>query len=228
MLLFLFFLSKKYYTFLTKQRKLHHLKEIRAQRAILNHSITAQEMERQRIARDLHDAVVSKLNLISLWLQHPEAQDHQSILDELERLIENTRNLSHNLYPYQLSQFGLINSLNEYIYNVNQTIPCVFNIEQEAKELNINTAVSIYRIITEFINNSIKYSQAKQITIALNIGKEQAKLVCKDDGIGMEIKKESYGMGMNNIDIRAQSMNAQIKWSSQPNQGVQLELKFKP
>ncbi len=136
-------------------------KEIRHQNRIIQATITAQEKERKRIARDLHDAISSKLSLISLsthyLLGSSEFTEEQTksihgILDIISHTLDKSRTIAHNLLPPVLSKFGLVTALEELFeeFIANSEL----KIDHYLEEIHLDNKMydlHIFRIIQELI-----------------------------------------------------------------------------
>jgi signal transduction histidine kinase len=189
------------------------------------------ELERQRIAADLHDELGSLLSAIKLNLQCMETN---SPADQL--IIENTgayidmamhriREISNNLVPKSLEKNGLINAVKEFCEMIGSAgqieVQCYCSIL--AMAISKEKEIHIYRIIQEMINNTVKHSKAAHINLQLTIKKNVISLVVEDDGIGFdesEIVKANKGFGLRNIISRVDLLKGRIYLDTAPGKGV--------
>nr|WP_321233034.1 ATP-binding protein [uncultured Psychroserpens sp.] len=192
------------------------------QKKILQTTIKVQEEERNRIAQDLHDAISSKLNVVSLTTnvliddesiakEHKEALNH--ILDITTRTLESSRKIAHELMPPILDKFGLKVALEELFeeFTSNTSIKINHHIES-LDDLEKNNELHVFRIAQELINNALVHGKADLLQMELKKEKEGFELVFKDNGVGFnveELKKKS-GIGLQNIKSRVAILNGQL------------------
>ncbi|VXB61958.1 Two-component sensor histidine kinase [Flavobacterium sp. 9AF] len=216
--------------------------EIKYQKEMLNAAILTQEKERKRIARDLHDDISSKINIISLnshFLTVPNLSEQEiknitsNIVDVSAKVLESTRRISHDLLPPIFEEFGIHVAIEELCSNY--TIPgdLMVNYSNPFKqeifdEIDRKTHLHLFRIIQELVNNSIKHGKATKIDIYLEKKKKNRLLKYKDNGVGFDMQKENAkkGLGMKNIESRVEFLDGKFKFDSAVNQGVQVTLSF--
>ncbi len=204
------------------------------QQKILETSIAIQEIERKRIAQDLHDAISSKLNIVSLTtnvlLVDKAATDKQKkaleqILNVTTGTLESSRKIAHDLLPPILDKFGLKSALEELFeeYSSNTDITIEYNIE-ELPHLSKTNQLHVFRILQELINNSIKHGKANELVIFIEQNLSGYILRYQDNGKGFNIKdiKEKSGIGLQNIKSRINILNGELKIESAPNKGSQF------
>lgn len=228
--LFFFFSQKK---FQTEQLKAQ-ARELEHQEQLLYSSIQTQEKERERIARELHDDIGSKLSVINMGLHRIRRSKNletlPEVLDILTRTARSTRQISHQLLPPILSNFGLAAATHELCESYDDTsedIEVFFETSDE--NLNANTpelALAFFRIIQELLSNSFKYSEATEIKVILGIEQKQLKLTYADNGKGFDPNDPSYqtGLGMQNIESRVRMIDAQQQLRTAPGKGLFFEL----
>jgi signal transduction histidine kinase len=197
--------------------------------------IQATEDERKRIAKDLHDGIVQSLTGLSLRLQKQarSAKAKDSGLDEelnsthsiLDESIAEVRGISHQMMPRVLSEMGLIPALDNMLdKSLGLTL-----IEYEFEHHNIDgqrftesIEISLYRICQELINNIIKHSDAKAVSVQLLKTKTHLVLVVEDNGKGFEWSDPNSrnGIGLMNINSRAQAIHGEVNYEPSPEQGT--------
>lgn len=216
--------------------------EIKYQKEMLNAAILTQEKERKRIARDLHDDISSKINIISLNshflnannLSEKEIKEITSnIIDVSAKVLDSTRRISHDLLPPIFEEFGIhvaIEELCTNYCNVNSLKIEYQNSQKQAifDEIDKNNHLHLFRILQELINNSIKHGNATKIKIKLDKKEDKRRVTYKDNGIGFDANRESLkkGLGMKNIESRVEFLNGEFKIESAIGQGVQVVLNF--
>ena len=192
-ILFVVFYQKKLFS---NQLKLQQL-ENEHRKNMLIASVQAQENERRRIAGDLHDEVGAILSSSKLYLSHLTYNEKNTVVaDKIRQLIDtatqNLRNISHNITPQNLEQFGLISALDEVCNRINQAKIIQVNLEfNQDKRLTMEQELGIYRIAQELLNNTIKHAEASEIDILLEFLPASFTFQYQDNGKGMELTEES-------------------------------------
>lgn len=206
--------------------------ELQHKTELLHAVLMAQEEERRDIARDLHDDIGSTLNII--YQNATRAADAQSstLIDNVVALttkaIQNTRNISHKLLPPELEGFGLavaIKSLLEEVEAINITVQHELSFEEE--KLNSDEKLHLFRITQELINNTLKYAKATEIGLTIIDSKNGLYYSYNDNGIGFDASKNFKGLGLKNIENRAEMINAGVKFKSEAGQGMSVLLLIK-
>lgn len=177
--------------------------------------IEIQEDERSRISRELHDDIGQSVTAIKLSLSRiiekyklPE-EEFVEIKDMIKSLMASVREISYNLMPSVLNDYGLVSAVNKMVQqvNVNTLIDIDFSYNSENKRLPSDLELSLFRIIQESLNNAITYSGATEIRIYLKCLDGTVFLDIKDNGNGFDHKNKSDGQGVRNMKHRANLMN---------------------
>ena len=192
----------------------------------------AQELERTRIASDLHDGLGQKLSAISYSLQnlgiksdaHQKIEHVQNLVD---KAIDETRTISHSLMPGVLMDFGLIAGLKDLVDGLNKIENIVFEFNHYDFEERIEPKLekALFRISQEALNNIVKHSKAKNATIQLFKSIELITLTIDDDGVGFDpkiVESNERGIGLYSIRERVFSFNGTLTLDSVENKGTQL------
>lgn len=164
--------------------------KINQQKAILSAMFTAQEKERYKISRTLHDSICQllygiRLNLQSLSVYKENSDDFQGLNQLLDQAIEETRQISYELRPSILIDFGFIEGINEMASRLTTAGFSVRSrISSQANKLNPTVQLHVFRIIQELISNSIKHANARNAEINLRMNGKRAVLTIRDDGVG--------------------------------------------
>jgi len=225
---FILILYKTFIDRIVREKDLQNRAEIQHQKQLALENTKAQEEERKRIAIAVHDDIGNRLNILSLWLNNLEIEDDSAsevISNQISELIDNTRSISHSLYPVNLEKLGLILYIEELITNLSTRINISMHLSRYIKK-DMFVEVQIYRIIQEFTTNVIKHSGAEKIEIALKEFDNFTAIVISDNGKGFDYEKVKKGMGIKNIESRIKSMDAEFKWKSVPNKGSRLIFKI--
>jgi signal transduction histidine kinase len=144
----------------------------------------------------------------------------------LEQIIVDVRAISHNLYPKDLEK-GIVSALENLCEQnsfVNQAIKFRLQISENIKKatLNKNVQLVIFRIVQEITNNALKYSQASEVNIQLDVINNRIDLRITDNGIGFTIDspEKSGGIGLNNILNRIKQISGKVDISTGENKGT--------
>lgn len=206
-----------------------------SQKLLLKTIIETQENERERISRDLHDGLGQSLAAIKLNLEaFKNKKDIKGT--ESERMdglindsIKQLREICFDASPSVLSQYGLVKAVEELVART-QTSDLVvdFNYSRPFPKLYKSLEVAMYRIIQEFINNSIKHSEAKRVEISVTRYHDHIVLNLYDDGKGFVLKDLMIysGQGLKNIKSRVNSFQGRVEFTSEKNKGTAFNISF--
>jgi signal transduction histidine kinase len=193
---------------------------LRTERMVLNAIINTEENERRRFANDLHDGLGPILSTVKMSVSSLSDRisdpDGIEILNNTNHLVNEALNtikeISDNLSPHVLSNFGLTSAINTFTTKINQTgiVEIGFKSNMENYRLENDKEVVIYRAACELINNAIRHSGASHIDIELNKHEKFVTLHFYDNGRGFDsssLRKEDVkGMGLSNIETRVKSV----------------------
>lgn len=213
--------------------RLKQKNKILMERELRAHAVfQAQEDEKTRISKELHDGVGPLLSLIKLNVSSIEVNPkNEKIIKSTKELasksIKEVRNISHSLMPGLLIKSGLRSALKELVeqMNASETI----NVEigyKLAIKITPEAEVNMYRIIQEALNNILKHSGANQATIELSDQEKNIELKITDNGRGFDTEKLSSlsGNGLNNIYSRVDLLKSKITITSKKNQGTEISI----
>jgi PAS domain S-box-containing protein len=202
--------------------------------------IAAQEMERTRIARDLHDDISQQLAALSIALsgvrRHAAALSGGANVEaeivvlqqRTTRLAESVRNLSHELHPDVIRHSGLTASLAAYCEGISQ--PPAFSVtclaEGNVDAIDQAVVTSLYRIAQEALHNVVKHANARHATVRLVRVGDSAELTVSDDGCGFDvhIRKTGTGLGLVSITERVRMIGGTLSIVTAANKGTQLRV----
>lgn len=227
-----------------KQRKIEYLSEIQLkneihQRELLATQLEIQQSTMQQIGRELHDNIGQKLTLVSLYTQQmlyenkvPEVSER---IDQVSQIInqslQDLRSLSKTLTDDNISQKEIATLIQEEVDNTNTVKKCKISFEHTVGNLELDFVHKnvLLRITQEFIQNSIKHSQCKNIFIKLKTNDQYLwELNIKDDGVGFDTTKTlGNGIGLTNMKNRAKIIGADFNLTSETNNGTSLNISFK-
>ncbi|HPR85589.1 MAG TPA: sensor histidine kinase [Prolixibacteraceae bacterium] len=230
------FLIQKIFKYMKRVEESRRLTE----KMFLNTIIQTEEKERKRFAKDLHDGLGPLLSTVKMSVstlaQMKQDAASKEIIENTELVIneaiKSIKEISDNLSPHVLSNFGLVRALSNFINKINIAKTLKINLSTELKDerFDPNVEVVLYRVICELINNTIKHAHAKKINISLSLADGQLSIVYKDDGKGFDVSKivenqGSSGMGFSNIYSRINSLKGEINIESENKKGTQVTIK---
>jgi signal transduction histidine kinase len=213
---------------------------LRSEKRVINAIINTEENERKRFAKDLHDGlgplmstVKMSLSALSERIKDPTGTDILNNTNYLVNEAINTlKDISNNLSPHVLSNFGLTSALSAFTAKINQTkaIEIDFKSNMENQRLESEKEVVVYRAACELINNSIRHSGASRIEIELNKHEKFITLQFYDNGRGFDTsslgEEDTKGMGISNIETRVRSVDGVFILESTPGKGTSALIKI--
>ncbi|GAB3900452.1 hypothetical protein GCM10028803_23360 [Larkinella knui] len=208
--------------------------------------VAGQEEERKRLSRELHDGIGQMLTAIKLQVESFEKSltnetkgtKNLTVLKNLiSQTIQETRNVSNNLMPTVLSDFGLVPAVKMLAdtHDKDSKIDIIFHTNLSNTRLDKSVEIGVYRIAQEAVSNALRHAEPHQITIDLFEKDNYLHLIVNDDGKGFRIhrsrKEDSKrpSQGIHNMNERAALINGKFKISSAPDKGtkVQVSIPFK-
>ena len=195
--------------------------------------LEAEERERQRIAKDLHDGVgqmmsAAKMNLSSIEDEITFADDTQKLkFEKIVGLVDEgckeVRSVSHNMMPNALLKSGLASAIQEFIDKIdNNIIKVTLHSEGLSERLDSNTETVLYRVIQECVNNVIKHAGANRLDMSLIRDKDGISATVEDNGKGFDATDTSKftGLGLKNIQTRIEYLKGTVDFDSAPGRGT--------
>lgn len=217
---------------LLQQQKQLAAAEILHQKALLAAVITSQETERMRIGNDLHDEVGAALSALRMLIEkHTDnVNADRDFTDRsksmIDKVVNNVRQIAHNLSPHISGKYGFYDALHGLCDAVNMSgsINAILKFDEEEMPvlLTENTAISLYRVVSELINNTVKHARATFIEIDIAVADNVMQLHYADNGIGFNYNSTpaDKGMGMRNIESRLNMIRASM--AVQPQAGYSV------
>jgi len=195
--------------------------------------IEAEERERVRIAKDLHDGVGQQVSAVKMNLSAFEeyilpgtlSKDRYNILLNLvDDAVREVRAVSHNMMPNALLRFGLATTVREFIDKISVTGLLKCNLEVVGMDERLDSSVEtvLYRVLQECVNNIIKHADAKTISIQLVRHEHSLMLMIEDDGNGFDATQVGRfaGIGIKNIISRVQFLNGTVDFDAHIRRGT--------
>jgi signal transduction histidine kinase len=220
-----------------QQAKIEELeteKQLTATEAVLK----GEEQERTRLAKDLHDGLGGMLSGIKFSLSNMKenlimtpgnAQAFERSIDMLDSSIREMRRVAHSMMPEVLMKYGLDTAVKEYCNEIGRSGVLRINY-QSVGMTGVNpeqiTAVTVYRIVQELVNNSIKHAAAKNVLVQLHFSpkEKQLAITVEDDGKGFDttLLKQSTGIGWSNIQNRVEFLKGKLDVNSSIGKGTSV------
>lgn len=206
---------------------------------LLRGVIDAQDAEREKIAASLHDEVGPLLTVLKLNItKHTRALDKQALsVDDLleerkfiDSIIENIRNVSHELTPHFIKNNGLTYGLRNLVSSISKPEIQIHSEIDDKTLLNTNLTINCYRIILELLNNIMKHDQSEEIHVYLSHDAQHFRILITHNGNGLDQeeylqilnKGKQSGLGLSSIHSRLLVHNAIICYSKVPTPIIEL------
>lgn len=213
---------------------------LRTERKVLNAIINTEENERRRFANDLHDGLGPILSTIKMSLSSLSSRINDPsgtiILNNTSHLINEAINtikdVSDNLSPHVLQNFGLASAIKAFTTKINQTktVEIDFKSNMTDQRIENDKEAVIYRAVCELINNAIRHSGASRIEIDLNKHEKFITLHFNDNGRGFDPlslnTEDNKGMGLSNIETRVKTVEGVFIIESNPGKGTSALIKM--
>ncbi len=211
-------------------------KKLAATEAVLK----GEEQERTRLAKDLHDGLGGMLSGIkyslntmkgNLIMTPDNAQAFERSMDMLDSSIKEMRRVAHNMMPEALVKFGLDTALKDFCNDINQSGALKVNYQSfglSGAEPDQTVSITIYRIIQELINNTIKHAAATSAIVQLTKNDDQLSVTVEDNGKGFDtaILTSARGIGWSNVQNRVEFLKGKLDVSSSPSKGTSVHIEF--
>lgn len=231
-----------------ENNRIDQLEKVLAEKSFMLHVkqlsiLDAQEKERQRIARDLHDTslqnlthLVHKVELSSLYIDEDPVKaklELATVCKGIRKVIEEIRNSIFDLRPMSFDDLGMKETIEKMLFLLNQEKQ--FHIIEDIDSINMQQSapaaqilfLSIYRIIQECVQNSLKHSGGNEITVKLKEKEQSYKIFIRDNGTGFDIneavKKERH-FGLSVIRERVYFLGGTINIDAQDGTSIEIEI----
>jgi two-component system, NarL family, sensor kinase len=202
--------------------------------------LAGEEIERTRLAGDLHDGLGGLLTGVKLKLSSMKENSiitsdnlahFNHALDLLDTSIAEMRRVAHNLMPETLMHYGLQTAVNDFIKQVEPDgLPVIrFSLFGDDLRYEKELEISVYRITQELVNNALKHAAARQIDVQLFTEKNRISVQVIDDGKGFDTeiaKNVKTSKGLKNINDRITAFNGHLEILSEPGKGTECTLEF--
>jgi len=206
--------------------------------------LETQEMDRNRISRDLHDSTVQSLTSLGHKMEYCSRMidrdpvkvklELQSMIDLNKEIINDMRAIIYDLRPMSLDNIGLVSTVESYCLHLrhNDNMDVLFRVEGEEKKLSSIVSVTLYRIIQEACNNAIRHSKAKRVKVQLTFLKSTIELIIEDNGVGFDIEKVNsrtkedflHGFGLSTMQERTKLLSGTFLIDTKPGAGTKIKI----
>lgn len=226
-----------YVYFVARQRRRYR----RLERQFLSAYFDGEEAERKRLAEDLHDDLLNRLNAIAYGLQVVTVADEESRM-QLQKNLQDLRStgswvrqLIHKLGPALLQEEGLDKGLERFICSLPDSFASRVVLQYDvASALAPDLAIQVYRVAQELLTNALKHSGCGHVLLQLQEEKDRLFLYYYDDGCGFSYRRGQVlkGMGLCGLHSRIQSLGGTIYLQTKPGKGTKyyfdIPLKKRP
>lgn len=196
--------------------------------------LAAQESERSRIARELHDDISQQIALLSMDLEFISAgkglennpQDLRDALDRTQEIARSVHDLSHRLHPAKLRLVGLVGALASLPRELTQAgVSITFTHDRVPAPLPHELTLCLFRVAQEGVQNAIKHGAASNVAINLIYAEGHLNLTIVDDGKGFDLAADSgKGLGLISMRERVELMGGTLTVHSSPDAGTGLDV----
>lgn len=198
--------------------------------------VSAQEADRTRIARELHDDIGQSLAILKIQMLRagqpvsgePERThaDLRELSGKLEAIIQKVSRLSHDLHSAELEFLGLAAAVQSHCRECSEQlrIPIQCHCDKGNKKLDSVTALAFLRVVQEGIHNAVKHSRATGIQVRLNSSERDLSLEISDDGVGFDIEatRLAAGLGLISMRERIHLIGGEFSIISSPGRGTRI------
>ena len=202
---------------------IHRRNKIKTQQAqkFSQDLITAQEEERTRISKDLHDSVGQQLTLIKKKAQTLNQEELSKMSNDA---LEEVRSISRDLYPAALKQLGFTQSVEQLVNDLDEGVDMFFTFEVDEidNDLDEEKSLNLYRFIQESLSNVIKHSNAKAVSVTITKNLNQIEAIISDNGKGFNSAVVKNSLGLKTMAERIKMLKGTLSIKSRVDQGTTL------
>ncbi len=212
------------------------------ERRVLNAIIRTEEKERQRFSKELHDGLgpllsSAKMSVSALDRMNEDPKQKELIQNTylvIDEAVRSLRELSNNMNPNVLTNFGLARAVSSFINKLSafSAVQVHFSTNLQERRFDPDVEVILYRVVCEVVNNSLKHASASHIDLALMLTPaDEITIFFEDDGVGFVpeevLNRAEGGMGLSNIFSRISSLKGDIQIDSAPGKGTRINIAAK-
>ena len=195
--------------------------------------LQAQDTERSRVARELHDDVSQQVALLSMNLElllNEVPREMESLvgdaLNQTQDIARNVHDLSHRLHPTRLRLTGLVAALETLQRELSRSTPIAFTHQGVPDNLPSDLRLSLFRVVQEALQNAVKYSRARTVTVDLRGQSDALVLTISDDGVGFDVEAAAgTGLGLISMNERIDAVGGTFDIRSRRGRGTLLAIR---
>jgi PAS domain S-box-containing protein len=198
--------------------------------------IDAQERERSRIARDLHDDISQKLALLSIELEQANQStdglpaSSKARFEEIQKrcseIANDVQSLSHRLHYSNLDYLGIVAAIRSLCRDLakHRRVSIAFRDESVPEHLPKDVALCLFRVVQEALQNAVKHSKVRQFSVELRATNDGLQLEVSDAGVGFDMKEAMRhpGLGLVSMQERVHLLNGRFSLESRPGEGTKI------
>jgi signal transduction histidine kinase len=198
--------------------------------------LEARELERERVARKLHDEVGQLLSAVGFGLRSLEQSVDPEVAGRLHSLRElqakasaTTRRLARGLYTTTVEDLGLTRALEALIRDTQAATDLTLTLERSRADLDdlpLGVARLVYAVAQEGLSNALRHAGAGSVALRLVRSPEVLFVEFWDDGVGFDVKAVEAGLGLRSLGSRAQSLGGSLEIDAAPGEGTTLRLRL--
>lgn len=209
-------------------KQLEQEKKLIAARAALE----TEKVERELIARDLHDGVGAMLSVVKnnlnimkahLTLENREVDYFNKVLDGLDKSMVELRRVAYHIMPAPLAEKGLFAALDDFCRSIPEA---EFHCAEPEFRFDTEKEMVLYRCAYELVNNALRHAGASRIEVHLSTDHETAYLSVVDNGCGFDPRTAPQGMGLKNMRTRLAAFDGTIEIYSEPGKGTEVNIEI--
>lgn len=208
-------------------------------RALAGQLLTAQEEDRRRISRDLHDDVNQRLAMLAMDLRQAEkhpANDLDElratlkvISDRLTSVSDDVRQMAYRFHPSVLEDLGLVKAVRRVVddFSARTGIKCSYVHQDPAEAIPTEVAICLYRVLQESLSNIARHSKAVQVEIELMCEEDLVSLSIRDNGVGFDagqLARVGGHLGLLSMKERVRLVKGRLDIDSQPGRGTHIRV----
>jgi signal transduction histidine kinase len=198
--------------------------------------IEAQEQERSRIARDLHDDICQRLALLSMEIERVNLTSHgpyaatkqnlENIRDHCSELARDVQSLSHQLHSSKLDLLGVVSAIRGFCseFAKQHQVNIDFTDTGVPKPLPKDISLCLFRVAQEALHNAVKYSGTNHFSVALFATAKEVQLIVRDAGAGFDVEeaRKNHGLGLVSMQERVHLVHGTFSVESRPGSGTRI------
>lgn len=213
--------------------------KLEMQERMVESAVRAEEEERNRIAKDLHDGIVQQLVACGMFIQNlqDKTDDKEKLQEEIDRLsalirdiTNETRDLSHNLKSAEFEITSLADLTGQLVRQLSFDSEVAFifkNYLSYEDNFDAEFKKHVFRILQELCNNVIKHSKAEKAVISMEVINGILFITIKDNGVGLQSDKaQKHGIGLRNIKSRVYRLGGELDMENQKEGGLQVHIEL--